>query len=185
MAAQQIVADTCATLNLLATRHEVSLLSALAWSLVEPVQVRVQAQYLSLPPDDDGERARVLISLEPLRNAGLLETVDLVGDAELEAFVDAAARIDDADAACIALAGVRRLPLLTDDEKERRIAQDMFPEILLISTLDVLHDASNALDWADHYVRRVALSLRWCGNFSPPRGDSRAAWYRDLLCVEG
>lgn len=182
---KHLVADACTTLNLLATQHEVALLQALDWSLLAPTQVHGQTRYLSSPPDEDGHRARVPASLQALNEAGLLEIVELVGDTELGTFVEAAARIDDADAACIALAGVRNVPLLTDDKKERRIARDLFPELTLVSTLDLLHDGAVALGWADEKVVEVALSLRWRGDFVPPRGDPRAAWYAELLETVG
>ena len=178
---KHVVADACTTLNLLATQHEVALLQALDWSLLAPTQVHGQTRYLSSPPDEDGHRARVPASLQALNEAGLLKTVELVSDTELGAFVEAAARIDDADAACIALAGFRNLPLLTDDKKERRIARELFPELTLVSTLDVVHDGAVALAWTDQMLVDVALSLRWRGNFAPPRGDPRAAWYTGLL----
>ncbi len=67
----------------------------------------------------------------------------------MDAFVAAAGRIKDADASCVALAGVLRCPLITDDRKERRIAAEMFPGIELVSTLDLLHEASRRLGWSE------------------------------------
>jgi hypothetical protein len=181
MDSRQVVADACATLNLLATRQEVALLLALNWSLLEPLQAQGQARYLSSPPNEDGHREREAVSLQALQEARLLETVELTSAAEVDAFVEAAARIDDADAACIALAGVRNLPLFTDNKKERRIAHELFPAIELISTLGFLHDAALALGWGDRELRAAAFSLRWRGNFAAPRGDPRAQWYSELL----
>ena len=181
MSPKYVVADACTTLNLLATRHEVALLQALGWSLLEPSQVQGQARFLSSPPDEDGHRTREPASVDALTQARLLETVELGTDAELDAFVEAAAQIDDADAACIALAGVRALPLLTDDKKERRIARDLFPQIELISTLGLVHDGTTALDWPTEKLKKLVYSLRWRGNFAPPRGDPHAQWYADLL----
>ena len=171
MNSQHVVADACATLNLLATRNEVVLLQALGWCLLEPLQVQGQARYLSSPPDEEGRRSREPVSFDALNEARLLETVELVSDTEVDAFVEAAAHIDDADAACIALAGVRKLPLLTDDKKERRIARELFPEIALVSTLDLVHDGSTALGWTEEKLKQLVYSLRWRGNFAPPRGD--------------
>lgn len=34
---------------------------------------------------------------------------------------------------------------------------------------------------AGHLAMRVALDLRWGGNFAPPRRDPRAEWYAELL----
>ena len=176
-----LVADACATLNLLATKKEAELLSGLHYSLLEPPQVAAQVQHLWTYPDQDGSRKKEPATTAPLRDAELLRTVVLEAAQELDAFVEAAAQINDADAACIALAGVRGLPLLTDDKKERRIARELFNTIQLVSTLDVLHDGAAKLGWDEDTLAAVAASLYWRGRFAPPRDDPRSDWYRLLL----
>lgn len=143
-------------------------------------QVRGEAMYLWTPPGDDGERTRESTSTAALREGGYLQTRALDTDALVDAFVIAAARIKDTDASCIALAGVMGLPLVSDDRKERRIAREMFPGIVLISTLDLLHQASQRLDWSGVELAEVALNLRWRGNFAPPRQDPLGGWYAAL-----
>jgi predicted nucleic acid-binding protein len=116
-----------------------------------------------------------------LRRAGHLETRPLEGDALVDAFIAAAARIKDTDASCIALAGVLKVPLMKDDRKERNVARELFPTIELLSTLDVLSEAEKALGWSTEELALVARDLRWRGNFAPPRRDPRARWYESLL----
>ena len=183
MAIRQVVIDACCMLNLLATRREVAITGALNMHLLDTPQTCGEPMFLWTPPNDEGERTRHLVTTDLLRRGGHLTTHTLETDALVDAFVAAAARIKDTDASCIALAGVLRLPLISDDRKERRIASEMFPSIKLVSTLDVLHDASRALGWDEDELRRVAVSLRWGGNFAPPRQDARAAWYSALLRV--
>ncbi len=65
--------------------------------------------------------------------------------------------------------------------KERRLALELFPEIELVSTLDVLAAGAAALGWDDEQLSRAATDLRWRGNFAPPRKDPRAEWYLALL----
>lgn len=181
MAIRNVVIDACCTLNLLATRKEVEIVGALDLHLLDTPQVSPQPIFLWTPPNEDGERGKEPTSTDALRAAGLLETHPLDADALVDAFVDAAARIKDTDASCIALAGVLGLPLITDDRKERRVAVDLFPRIELVSTLDVLHDASKALRWSDAELASIAADLRWRGNFAPPRQDPRGPWYESLL----
>ena len=179
--ARRLVIDTCCMLNLLATKRAVEILRALDFRLLVSPQVCGESRSLSTPPDENGDRAREAVSVEPLREAGLLETVPLDGPDLLDAFVAAAAEITDTDASCIALAGVLKAPLLTDDQKERRIAQALFSEIQLVSTLDLVADAAEALEWSAEQLCAVAYDLRWRGNFLPPRRDPRGAWYLGLL----
>jgi predicted nucleic acid-binding protein len=177
----QVVIDACCTVNLLATRREIEIVQALELHLLDTPQVSVEPFTLWTPPDADGIRGKELRSTESLRRAGRLETRTLVGDALVDAFIAAAARIRDTDASCIALAGVLKLPLMTDDRKERNVARDLFPKIELVSTLDVLAEAEQALGWSTEELVLVARDLRWRGNFAPPRKDPRAGWYESLL----
>lgn len=181
MAIRQVVIDACCTLNLLATRREVEIVRALELHLVDTPQTCGEPMFLWTPPDDDGERTRHPVTTDALRRAGHLTTRPLETDALVDAFVAAAARIKDTDASCIALAGALGLPLMSDDRKERRIATEMFPSIELVSTLDVLHDASQVLGWDEDELKRVGAALRCGGNFAPPRQDPRTAWYAALL----
>jgi predicted nucleic acid-binding protein len=176
-----LVIDSCCILNLLATRRELEIVTGLEMSLLDTPQTCGEPLTLWTPPDSDGQRAREAASTDRLRRAGHLRTHPLDNEALTDAFVAAAARIKDADASCIALAGVLKLPLLTDDQKERRVARDLFPSVELLSTLDMIADAEAALGWSADELRDVARDLRWRGNFAPPRHDRRGGWYEALL----
>jgi len=180
MAVRQVVIDACCTLNLLATEREVAIVGGLELHMFDTPQVSGEAIYLWTPPDNDGERTKVPTSTAALREGGYLETRPLDTDALVDAFVIAAARIKDTDASCIALAGVMGLPLVSDDRKERRIARDIFPKIELISTLDLLHQASEKLGWKRAELAAVARNLRWRGNFAVPKQDPLGEWYAGL-----
>ncbi len=178
---RRLVIDSCCMLNLLATRREVEIVSALKLSLLDTPQTRGEPLTLWTPPDAEGLRVKEATSTDALRRAGHLQTHSLDSEALMDAFVDAAARIKDTDASCIALAGVLKLPLMTDDQKERRVARALFASIELVSTLDVLAEAEHAFDWSPEELGSVALALRWRGNFAPPRQDPRSGWYEALL----
>jgi predicted nucleic acid-binding protein len=180
---RRFVIDACCTLNLLATRREIEIVRALELQLLETPHVRAEALTLWTHPDDEGQRSKEPASAESLRQASHLETLPIEGDALVDAFIAAAARIKDTDASCIALAGVLQVPLLTDDRKERNIARDLFPSIELVSTLDLLADAATTLRWSATELALVASDLRWRGNFAPPRNDARAAWYEAVLAA--
>lgn len=180
MAVRQLVIDACCTLNLLATGREVAIVRGLELLLFDTPQISGEAMYLWTHPDSDGERTKESTSTAALREGGHLETLPLDTDALVDAFVAAAGRIKDTDASCIALAGVMGLPLLSDDRKERRVARDMFPKIELISTLDLLHQASERLGWEGAELAEIARNLRWRGNFAVPKQDPLGTWYAGL-----
>lgn len=181
MPPRDVVIDACCTLNLLATKREVDIVRALDLRLLETPQTSGQVIYLSTPPDDDGKRGKHAASTEALRKAELLSTHPFDTDALADALVNAAAEIEDKDASCIALAGVLEAPLLCDDRKARRVAKQLFPKLVLLSTLDVLADAALRLGWERTELALVANDLMWGGNFAPPKGDPRSEWYAELI----
>lgn len=185
MSNRLVVIDACAMLNLLATGREVDILGALELALLETDRVSREVFFLWTAPDEDGVRRRETASKESLVERGLLETRSLDTDPLIDAFVACAARIKDTDASCIALAGVLGIPLVTDDAKERRVALDVFPQIEILSTLDLVHDAAALLRWDDAQLIEVALALRWRGNFAPPKRDPRGPWFVALLARAG
>jgi predicted nucleic acid-binding protein len=180
MAVRQVVIDACCTLNLLATGREVAIVRGLELRMFDTPQVSREAMYLWTHPDNDGERTKESTSSAALREGGYLETRALDTDALVDAFVNAAGRIKDTDASCIALAGVLGLPLVSDDRKERRIAREIFPAVELVSTLDLLHQASLRLEWSAKELMEVAHNLRWRGNFAVPKQDPLGPWYAGL-----
>jgi predicted nucleic acid-binding protein len=176
-----LVIDACCTLNVLATRLEIEIVQACDLNLIISDRAHGEALFLHTEPDDDGVRAKERASTERLRNAGRLQIRDLDTDSLLDAFVECASQLRDEDASCVALAGVLGLPLMTDDGKEQRVARGVFPGIEIISTLAVLHDAVNKLALSEDAQMRLAVDLRWRGNFAPPRKDPLSSWYGDLL----
>lgn len=173
------VIDACCMLNLLATGRELEIIHALDLKLLDTEFTSKESLCLWTPPDEEGQRHQEPVSTAHLRRAGLLVQTPFDTDALADAFVACVEHINDADASCIALAGVLKLPLVTDDRKERRIARMLFPEVELISTLDLLQDASAS--WTEQQRLDVAVALRWRGNFAPPRRDPKAEWYAGLL----
>jgi hypothetical protein len=180
-----LVIDACCTLNVLATRLEIEIVRACDVNLIISNRAHGEALFLHTEPDGDGMRVKEPASTERLRNAGRLEIRELDTDALLDAFVECASQLRDEDASCVALAGVLGLPLMTDDGKEQRVAQGVFPKIEIISTLAILHDAVNKLALPEDAQLRLAADLRWRGNFAPPRKDPLSSWYADLLRKTG
>ncbi len=176
MTQQIIVIDACCLLNLLATLREVEITQALAVSWVIPESARAEVNHLRTPPDEAGERHRVVVDLVPLERAGLLETRAL-DDEWLDAFVTCAAHLNDADAACVALAATMDVPLATDDPRERRVAKELYDSLQIKSTLEFLQRAANVLELDDSTLAQIAYDLRWRGNFLPPRRDPLGSWF--------
>ena len=181
MSTKLAVDDACCALNILAMRREREIFEALEMTIALPGRVIPEIRFLWLPPDENNVRQKEPIGIDHLVASGLIQVRELDSQPLIDAFVTAAALITDTDASCIALAGILQVPLISDDGKERRIAKSLFPDIKLVSTLDLLHDASVILGWNERTLADVALALRWRGNFAAPKRDPRAGWYNGLL----
>ena len=180
MGSETVVLDASSAVNLLATGREVELVRAVDWSLIIVAAARAEVCLLRGPPGVDGRAAQVPVDWRPLEAAELIQVCSL-GDEGLDAFVAAAARLTDVDAQSIALAAVRRLPLLTDDGKMRTVFRALHPTLRLYSTLQLLKRATEALRLGRASVREILQRVRSRANFAPPRSDPERQWYGRVL----
>ncbi|OJT17299.1 hypothetical protein BO221_45065 [Archangium sp. Cb G35] len=183
MPTKHVVIDACSAINLLATGRAIDFLRAMDWTLFVLPEVRQEAQRLRGPLDEEGQPTWVPADWSPLEQAGLctLHPSELMGDAFVDAFVDAAAHLTDVDARAVAMAGTLGLPLLSDDGKVRRIFQMLYPSLELHATLGVIRSASGQLGLDPGTVKDVLRALRWKARFAPPKSDTDREWYLSYL----
>ena len=120
------------------------------------------------------------VDLSRLEADGLLETRSIDGPV-LDAFVLCAEKLRDADAAGVALAGALGLPLASDDKRQRNVALELFPEMKLFSTLQLVRAAAERLKLDQSALCRVARGIRERASFLPPKSDPDGDWFLDLL----
>lgn len=178
-----VVVDACGLLNLLATGREIDLVRAVSWTLIMTEFARGETLYLDSRPDAAGRRRRAPASTELLEQSGLF-TVRMLDDDWIHAFVQCAEQLPDSDASCVALAGTLGYPLLSDDSRISKVASQLYSSLELISTLDLVRNAANALALGRLDLVVLAQNLRWRGNFLPPRGSPHREWYASLLSGE-
>ena len=174
-----VIIDACSLLNLLATRREAALVRVLGVRLIMAPPVRSETIFLDGPPNEAGDPTRELADLGQLEAAGLLHVMQLGEDAA-DAFVSAAAELADNDAASVALAATLRVQLVTDDGKQRRVCNRLFPHVEIVSTLALVRQATEALGFDRDTMRVLLRDLRLRGSFEPPRADANKDWFWDL-----
>jgi len=170
------VLDACCLMNLLACGREQECLRALGVRALIHEKVRCEVMYLVGPVDDEGQPTRVEADQGPLEAAGLLVTLPgSVVDADT--LVETAARLTDCDACTLALAATQCVPLASDDRKVRRVAQELFPGLQLLSTSEILRQAAHALGLSRSEVVSVVTSVYIGGNFRPRSTDPDGFWF--------
>jgi len=177
---QSLVIDACCLLNLLASTLEHEIIEARALDLIGSTHLRSEALYLSGPPDEDGIPKKEAIDLSHLETSGALR----IEEAERIAtgpFIRCAEHLNDADAAAVALAVASQAPLATDDNRQRNVTKRMYPEVELVSTLDLIRPAFEELHLSLEAQRRCARDIRRRASFLPPKRDPHRNWFLELL----
>ncbi len=177
---KSLVIDACCLLNLLASRHEVEIVTALGVELIAAPSILSEALYLSGPPAEDGTPSQEPVDLSGLEAAALFRTEPVDGPA-LESFIRCAEHLKDPDAAPVALAATFEFPLASDDSRQRNVARQLFPGIELVSTLELLYPALCELALSDGEMRDLAHDIRWRASFLPPKRDPHRQWFLTLL----
>lgn len=126
---------------------------------------------------DRSRNNRVQIDDAELSRNSITFTHTELSAAEILLFSHLAARIDDGEAEALAIAAIRGVQLLTDDNAAIREAPHN--SVAVVTTLDLLYNWANSA--APDDVQSAARSLRDRGNYLPPRAHLHAPWYRSLL----
>lgn len=182
MTARILVVDACCLLNLLATGRELELAVALDATFLVTPQAHGETRYLCGPPDPDVDGqppTQIPVELSPLMQAQRLE-VHALSEADAEAFIACASHLRDADASSVALAATRHVPLASDDGKVKKIARRLYPEMEVISTLQIIREAVEHVGIVGEPLKQLLQDLCTRGNFSPPRRDPARAWFEAL-----
>lgn len=110
---------------------------------------------------------------------GILQQCELEGE-EQDEFVNFAARIDDGEAMCFAIASSRQLVIVTDDRKGRRMATE--------AGLTVFTTAQIVRSWGDSHkpleVANVIRSIEERARFKPPENDPEYEWWSNARATE-
>lgn len=167
---EPLLLDACSAINLEAAFGLQSASSELGRPLL--IVDRAAAEVLYLYDVVDGERRRTPIDVVPVVVVELEEE-------ELADFVALTSELGDGEAATIAAAAHRGLPVLTNDRVARRHAASFEPPVVTITTPEVLHDWSIHRSVPAAAVGQVLRAVEQRASFMPPRrSDPYADWWR-------
>ena len=172
------VIDTCCLINLYASQRPLALIQAVFRKIIIPNHVAEESLFIRQPADDDPTQlVPVAISLGELLEKAVIEVVDFNEDAELEQFIQLATLLDDGEAACMAIASLRGLPLSTDDRKAITVANDLDVEIL--TTPEILKNWIIAVSPEPGEITEVVDNIERYGRFRPHHTSVHAKWWMD------
>lgn len=102
-------------------------------------------------------------------------------DDESARYVAFAARLDDGEAASLAVAATRGWTLATDDRAAIRQAQLTEPPVQIATTAMLLRRHSQAAHWDAARIAEAVRNVRDRAAFVPPRSDPEYHWWKGYL----
>jgi predicted nucleic acid-binding protein len=171
-----LLLDACIVINLTATNRLHPVAQAFGYTFTVVQQAAAEVGYLR----DTSEKDVVLTPIDLTRyESESLEVISL-SPAEYPRYVELAREVDDGEAATIAVAVERGMPLATDDRKARRLCAGLqLTEPM--RTLGILHAYADATHLPHAELRDLLVKIRDRASFQPPRSDPDRKWWEVII----
>jgi predicted nucleic acid-binding protein len=171
-----VVLDTCVLINLLATDRIVEIVQVVALTCLVCSAVCGESLYLR-PMEADAKPDAV--DLRSLLESGVLTVCTIEGSREEEAYVNYALELDDGEAMSLAIAQERKYALATDEKKARRIIGESAPDLLILSTPEIIRTWAEGRDKVE--IADAVRSIQMRARFRPSDADPLAGWWDAVL----
>jgi predicted nucleic acid-binding protein len=172
-----LLLDACIAINLAATDHFRRIAETASVTFLLTQQAAAEVGYLR--DLHNGEVVATRINLSQHATNSTVQIIDL-HPAEYPLYLELARIVDDGEAATIAVAALRRLPLATDDRKARRLGSErQIPEPL--RTLALIHAYADTAQLPPAEIRSLLIKIRDRASFQPQRSDPDHKWWRDYI----
>lgn len=174
-----LILDACVLLNLLATGVIEKILKVVAQSLMVCVLVTEESLYLTNEVDVS---EAVPIDLQELIENKVINICDLETDDERQMFVNLAIKLDDSEAASLAIALMRNWSLATDDKKARKVFKETASnEQLLTTTSDLIKEWAEKENIPAKPLKEILLKIELAARYFPSSSDTNFQWWNDIL----
>jgi predicted nucleic acid-binding protein len=170
--------DSCSLVNLYASAHFEVLLTSLDGLTTIVDLVRNESQYVRNIPEN-GEEEKEQIQLDALIASGLLRLLQLDSEAEFELYLEVGVRLDDGEAATLAVAASRSGTLITDDRKALSIANEL--SVPTLTTPDVLRSWAERAGVPSPTLCQALENIRWRARYEPSKPHPLWSWWRSEI----
>lgn len=167
-----VVLDACVCINLAAAVPLGSVPRLLARPVVVVAQAAAEALFLHDVVEE--EHVRTAIDLSGLDEVALTP-------GELATYVALARRLDDGEAASLAVAHHRGWSIATDDRVARRAGQELSPAPDVVLTSSLLRTCAESLGVDRAALGHMLRSVETRASFVPPRDDPNRGWWHSAL----
>lgn len=174
MSASPLLLDACVVINIAACGidpRELAEINGYAFVAVSTVALET----LFLNAGGQGG-AREAINLEQWSVQGMV-TLTQLSPIEIGYFIDLARELDDGEAATLAAAVCRGLPVATDDRKAIRVAGEQDPPVTVVSTSTLLRTWARETNAPQRDVSEALTRIEVRASFLPNRSDPHHSWW--------
>jgi predicted nucleic acid-binding protein len=173
------IIDACVLINLLATGELKNILDSVGRDSLICAVVQKESIYLKT---NDPNSPKELIDLTPFLNDRTISVCEIQGHDEELLYVDLASVLDDGEAMTLAIAINRKLFVVTDERKARRLflEQTADPKYL-ISTSDIIRHWARNKRISASKLRDVLRNVEARASYRPPQIDRNQKWWLDAV----
>lgn len=168
-----LLLDACVLINLFATDHVCEIARANNVRFVIVGEVADESFFLRSEDPSDTGRTPVNVLADDVSEC--LEVIHLTED-EAGDFVALAARLDDGEAATLAVALTRALPMATDDKAALRVIGELEDSPAVLRTSDLLRTWADSGVSADEVAAALA-AIESRASFVPGPHDPNVGWW--------
>jgi len=191
-----VAVDTCCLINLLAAdcvlpkptlrtmkpkeSHQSHELPSLGLTLHVPAVVSGEGLYILRPDHDDQAKSiKSAIDLAPYFTEDMLHRCDVEGEDETAYFVGFASRLDDGEAACMALAKNRQWSFATDDRLATNLAGPQ--GVTVLTTAELLKRWATNTKASKMEIAAALQNIQRFAKFVPRSHSPEASWWLSHL----
>ncbi|MBL7161567.1 MAG: hypothetical protein ISS57_03100 [Anaerolineales bacterium] len=179
-----IILDACCIINLFASQQARDILETIPNSISVAAYVRdYEALRIYSGPIKNVQESSETIDLQPFIDDGLLLVVDIETEVEANTYINLAARLDDGEAITGAIALNRNWAIATDDSAAAKLLQNESPDIVLVSTLDLVKYRVDTNKPDEDTVRETLLNIRVRGRYEPSRTHPLGEWWQKFRSI--
>jgi len=174
-----IILDACVVMNLYASGQMEGILTSISETLAVAVYVmKFEALTVYKESKQSAPDEREAIQLQPFVDKGLLRVADVETDVERAAFLSfLAQRLDDGEAATMAIASNRNWAVATDDRLAVRVIGSQHSHLEVVSTPDIMKHWQEKGKPDAHILGKAIVDIEKRANFLLGRRHLLYEWW--------
>jgi len=176
-----IILDACSLINFYASEFFDSILSSFKNQCCIVDQVNDESLFIRNPTDLPSKYYYKPIELQDSIQLGKLKLIKLETETEKKVFIKLAQRLDDGEAATIALAIEREMKVVTDDKKAIQTLKEEAPSVEILTTLDIIKIWCESARINRDDVKLALGNIRICANYQPSKNHDLFQWWESQV----